>query len=252
MRVRYFAINVKSNTFRRDRIHQQCAKFSIPLEIFEAITPDTISQVPNSYDPERTRAHWGRPLMPTELACALSHIQLWRNLLQDETVDAYVIMEDDVTLEASIPSLLDAINIPDNVLLKMSGQHDRPSRLLFQLPSGQKVYKMAYGPLDASAYLVSKKNVAQLLAYCEKLHCAIDVMMDRSYEHGVEIWSIQPYPAISLNCTDENNPLFSDIGNRYWKYDQDTTFFQKYVTRFLRMKSSLAKRWAEVRLKIWG
>lgn len=247
MRLKYFAINVEKNEYRRKNILKQARENSIDIEIYKAITPDTIDSIPNSYTKERTRLHWGRPLMPTELACGLSHLSLWRMLLEDKEVDAYVIFEDDVTIEKNVSELLLSINLENIDLLKLSGQHKRPQKFLYKIDEVHSLYKMAYGPLDASGYFLNKTAAAKLLAYCDTMHMAVDVLLDRSYEHGVTMHTIQPYPVISWQCDDQNNPLFSDIGVRNDKYDEASTAWDKVCYRALRFRSSVQKRISEIK-----
>ncbi|MCM5557651.1 glycosyltransferase family 25 protein [Pleomorphomonas sp. JP5] len=246
--IRYFAINVEKNTFRRERITSQCRRFGIPLEIFKAITPATISEVDSDYSEARTRRHWGRPLMPTERACGLSHLSLWRRLLADDACDAYVIFEDDVEIQADLPEIISEILAPNVDFVKFSGQHARPKKLVKNLKEGRALFKLAYGPLDASAYLLTKRGAKDLLAYCVTLHGAIDVLMDRSYDHGVPVFAVQPYPVQSLECSDPASPLFTDIGVRTAKYAADNSWTDRWHVRINRFVSSTKKRLAELAL----
>lgn len=250
MRIKYIAINVEKNKYRRQRILEQTRAISIDLDIFSAITPNTIDSIPNSYTPERARLHWGRALMPTELACGLSHLSLWRRLLVDDDYDAYVIFEDDVTIEQNISKILSSINWDGIDLLKLSGQHKRPQKLLKRVDEVHSLYLMAYGPLDASAYYLNKKAAMKLLNYCETMHMAVDVLLDRSYEYGLKMHTIQPYPVVSWQCDDPNNPLFTDIGIREHKYDEMVSAWDKVQYRFLRFRSSILKRVSEIQVSL--
>lgn len=246
--VRYFAINVEKNAFRRERIKSQCDRLSIPLEIFNAVTPATMGAVACDYSDLRTRRHWGRPLLPTEKACGLSHISLWRQLLADQAVNAYVIFEDDVGIQADLTAIVAKVTEPGVDFVKFSGQHARPKRKIRDIGDGRALFKLAYGPLDASAYLLTKQGAKRLLDYCETLHGAIDVLMDRSYEHGVTVFCVQPYPVQSLECSDPASPLFSDIGVRTAKYASDNSWLDRWHVRAHRSVLSTKKRLAELAL----
>lgn len=248
MRIKHFAINVEKNRFRRNRILDQARRQNIALNIFNAITPETLAVVPNSYTPERARLHWGRALLPTELACGLSHLVLWRNLLDDPEYDAYLILEDDATIQDGFSEILSSIEWNGVDFLKLSGQHPRPQKLLQRVNRAHSLYLLAYGPLDASGYIVTKKAAAKLTKYCDTMHMAIDVLIDRSYEYGLKMHAIQPYPIVSLQCDDPENPLFTDIGIRRQKYDVQNTIGNKVQYRFLRFRSSVLKRISEIRV----
>ncbi|MBS1182908.1 MAG: hypothetical protein H6Q99_2788 [Proteobacteria bacterium] len=246
--VRYFAINVETNAYRRDRIKSQCDRFGIPVEIFSAVTPATMDGIDSEYSERRTRRQWGRPLLATEKACGLSHLSLWRQLLADDAADAYVIFEDDVEIQADLTEIIPEIVGPDVQFVKFSGQHARPKRRIKGLRDGRALFKLAYGPLDASAYLLTKPGAKCLLAYCVTLHGAIDVLMDRAYEHGVSVFCVQPYPVQSLECFDPASPLFSDIGVRTAKYASDNSWLDLWHARAHRSRLSCKKRLAELAL----
>lgn len=248
MRIKCIAINVEKNAYRKDRILRQAHEKKIDLSIFRAVTPKTVNSVASCYTPERTRLHWGRELMPTELACGLSHLSLWRGLLSDDNFDAYLIFEDDVTIEGDLSHILSSIDWEGIDLLKLSGQHKRPQKIFRHIDDIYSIYRMAYGPLDASAYVLNKKAASKLLNYCNTMHMAVDVLLDRSYEYGLKMHTVQPYPVVSWQCDDPSNPLFTDIGVRDNKYDELTTSWDKVRYRALRFRSSILKRISEIRV----
>lgn len=249
--VRFFAINVNSNTYRREYIKGQCEHLGIPIEIFDAVTPSTMGGIESKYSDRRTKRQWGRPLLPTEQSCGLSHLELWRQLVRDETCDAYVILEDDSNILVDPRRFIENID-SDIHFMKLSGQHKRPQKKIKDVDEYGSIFKMAYGPLDAAAYFITKRGAKQLLAYCETLHGAIDVLMDRSYEHGVTIFSVQPYPVESWQCADPKSPLFSDIGIRDNKYASDSSWEDRLAVRLYRARLSIKKRIAEIKLRLEG
>lgn len=246
-RIRYFAINVEKNNFRRERISQQCADIGIPLEIFKAITPATIGQVPNTYQPALTALHWGRPLLPTELACALSHLSLWRELLADSSADYYFILEDDADVHKNLPAIISGINFDGIDFIKFSGTIAyRPSRQVQKINEDFSLHRLVYGNLGAMGYMLSKKAATDLVAFCQSCHMAIDILMDRSYEHGVPVYAVLPYPVEAEFSTDTNNPIASEIGVRH-KYAANISAVDKLKTRIIRALTSLKRRIAELK-----
>ena len=93
-----FVINVISNHNKRAHIKLQAKKYNVRFNFFKAYVPKDLPKLTHSYDPERTRIYYGRPLLETEMACAMSHIELWRQLLEEKKTDFYIILEDDVFL----------------------------------------------------------------------------------------------------------------------------------------------------------
>lgn len=245
-RIRCFVINCENSQFRRERMLRECAAIDLPIERFSAITPQTLHLVPNTYRPEHTKACWGRALLPTELACALSHISLWRQLLADETSDHYLIFEDDVSFDANLRAILAALDLSGLDFIKLNGMVSRPGRPMREIIPGFTLQRLVYGNLGAAAYVLSKRAAATLVVFCQDCRMAIDILMDRSYEHHIPIYTIVPYPVSVEFCLDNNNPICSNIGVRS-KYAADTDVWSKLTTRAFRILTSFRRRLAELR-----
>lgn len=243
-----WAINVRKNIIRKNFITNQLKNTGVNFKIFEAITPFSKVEFKHYYNPRRTEIHYGRPLMPTELACALSHISLWKKLINQDKYKHFLIFEDDVIIDNDINNLLKSYDFSSLDLVKFSGQHQRPEKKVASLIQGRKLYRQAYGPLDASGYLISKNAAKKILPHALKLNFAIDVIMDRSFEHKVPIYAVKPYPVISEWHNDPKDPLYTDIGVRTYKYSTNRSFFDRLKTKLIRIKTSYYRRLARLKL----
>ena len=174
---------------------------------------------------------------------------LWRQLLADDTADAYVIMEDDIVIKRNIADLLSQCDLTDISFLKLSGQCKRPHRKIADIDDETALYRYAFGPLDAACYLIRKEAAAVLIDYCGQLFSPIDIMMDRSYDHGVKIYGIMPYPTETKFCFDETNPLCSDIGLRNSDYKKERTPIIYLAQRWQRLTGGLKRKWATLKLR---
>jgi glycosyl transferase family 25 len=300
-KIKTFAINVASNDFRRDHVLKQVEISGLNIQIFDAITPVTLDEAQLKYNEQNARRFSGRGMLPTEKACALSHITLWRQLQQDKEADHYVILEDDITIETNIADLLGAIDMADIHFLKLTGKQNRPKKKVqsiklssrrheerdsatsshsgdpekgigeasasssldpasasFDADASQRLrddntvynlYRLAYGPLDTAGYVISKHGAAVLEKYCEKLFTPIDIMMDRSYDHGITVHCILPYPITADFCFDQNSPFYSSIGDRK-KYADDITPHEKLMVKAHRLWGSVKRHLATVQLHL--
>ena len=210
-----WVINISKNKIRRDFISNQLDLIGIDYNIFNAITPSSKTDIKHNYNERRTEIHYGRPLMKTELACALSHISLWIKLLNQNQHSHYLILEDDVVIDKKLKKLLKSYD---------------------------------FRQFDASAYLISKKAVLKILPYALELNFAIDVIMDRSFEHKIPIYAVKPYPIESKWHNDPKDPLFTDIGLRTYKYSKNRKFLDRFRTRLVRIKTSYHRRIARLKL----
>ena len=256
-RMKTFVINVETSVARREFMQAQCAAAKLDATIIKAVTPATLPAQPYRYSARRAEIYAGRPLMPTELACASSHMRLWQQLLDDAEVDRYFILEDDVRIEPGIRDLVARLD-PNagSRIVKFSGLNERPMKRVATVDESHGLYRMAYGPLDAGAYVIDKPAARKLLAYCAKLAMPIDVLMDRSYIHGVPIYSVIPYPAATIGVFDPNrpdynpdDPLTTSIGVRPVKYTQSTSSFWRLMRSLVKIPASLLKRGAELTLR---
>ncbi len=243
-----WVINVKKNIVRKNFITKQLNNTGINFKIFDAITPSSKIEFKHYYNERRTEIHYGRPLMKTELACALSHISLWKKLINQDKYKHFLILEDDVTIDKGINNLLKSYDFSSLDLIKFSGQHQRPEKKIASLIQGRKLYLQAYGPLDASGYLISKNAARTILPHALKLNFAIDVIMDRSFEHKIPIYSVKPYPVTSEWHNDPKDPLFTDIGVRTNKYSTNRSYFDRLKTKLIRIQTSYYRRLARLRL----
>ncbi len=243
-----FAINVPSNQFRRDRILKQAKKAGVEIQIFNAVTPDTMSGIPHNYNEKMARCFTGRPMMETELACGLSHIQLWRQLQNDTDVDYYLILEDDIDVVHNMGDIIQSIDLTKIDFLKLSGQCNRPMKKIRDLNAEFILHRYAFGPLDAAAYLISKMGAKALEKYCQTLHTPIDILMDRSYDHGVPIYGVFPYAVSTQFNFEKDDPLFTDIGIRDKKYADDITKHEKLCVKYHRLVGSVKRHLATMRL----
>ncbi|RFB81066.1 glycosyltransferase family 25 protein [Methylovirgula sp. 4M-Z18] len=256
-RMKTFVINVETSVARREFMMRQCAAAGLDATIVKAVTPATLPAHPYRYAARRAEIYAGRPLMPTEIACAASHMRLWQQLLDDPDVDRYFILEDDVRIEPGIRDIVARLDphAPSRIV-KLSGMNERPMKRVEAVDDAHGLYRMAYGPLDAGAYVIDKPAAKRLLAYCAKLAMPIDVLMDRCYIHGVPIYSVIPYPAKGMGVFDANrpdydptDPLTTSIGVRPVKYSQSTSRVWRLMRSAVKIPASLLKRWAALTLR---
>ena len=249
MKFKTFAISLVSNEYRRQHILAQQEVAGLKINIFDAITPDTASKANIDYTASKALTFTGRHLMDTEIACALSHMTLWKQLLDDNECDYYLILEDDVSITDNIEVILENLDLTDVSFLKLSGQCKRPNKKICSDDDTYSLYRYAFGPLDAACYLINKHTAATLLNYCRDLKAPIDILMDRSYDHGVPIYGIMPYPVKTQFCFDENNPLYSDVGVRNSDYKKKRSLKVKILMRYHRLSGSFKRKLAAIRLR---
>jgi len=246
--VKSWVINVKTSKAKRDFFTSQARDISLDFKYYNAVTPKTLHNFNYISDEYLQTKVFARPLLKTEIACAISHRNLWKKLLVEKYVNYYCIFEDDTFLNKDIVGLINHDLIKQFDLIKFSGRKNTPNKSVLDINDKYKLFKLAYGPLDAGAYRISKKAASILLSFTYNLTHPIDIMMDRSYDHGIDIHSILPYPCNTEWRFDPKDPLYTDIGPREFKYPPNSSFFSKMPTRVNRVRTSFKKRMSHLKL----
>ncbi len=237
-----WVINVKKSKAKREFFNRQAQNINLDFKYFEAVTPNKLHLYELISNKDLQRRFFARPLLETEIACAVSHRNLWAQLLSDDEVDYYCIFEDDTHINKDLIEILSSTSLANIDLIKFSGIKIPPHKFSSKFNEKYEIVKLAYGPLDAAAYRISKNAAKKLLSYTFNLIYPIDVMIDRTYEHGVPIHAILPYPCKTEWHFDPKDPLYTDIGPREFKYELNRSFYSKFSTRFNRLLTSFKKR----------
>ena len=246
--VKSWVINVKKSKSKRDFFSSQARDIKLDFEYYDAVTPKTLHNFNYISDENLQKKSFARPLLKTEIACAISHRNLWQKLINDKQAKYYCIFEDDTFLNKDIIELINHASIKKIDLIKFSGRKTTPNKFLLDIDDKYNLVKLAYGPLDAGAYRISKKAASALLSFTFNLTQPIDIMMDRSYDHGIDIHAVLPYPCNTEWRFDPKDPLYTDIGPREFKYIPNSSFLSKMPTRINRVRTSFKKRMSHLEL----
>lgn len=103
-------INLPEDAVRRASIEGQLRSSDLPYEFIPAINGSVLSteERRRNYDARRFARNEGRPALPGELGCALSHIAAYR-LIVERQIPFALILEDDAWLNPNVSQLLEAI-----------------------------------------------------------------------------------------------------------------------------------------------
>ncbi len=106
-----FVINLPEDNLRRIAIEKQLQSLGLDFEIFPAIRGKNLSaeETTKHYDAKWFIRHLGRPATPGEIGCALSHIEIYRQI-KAQNISHALILEDDAWLNPNLPELLNAID----------------------------------------------------------------------------------------------------------------------------------------------
>lgn len=123
--MRMLVVSLQRSAARREFMSRQMAALGLSYEIVEAIDGRALSpeqQAQIDYPTAQRRLK--RPLTAGEAACALSHLLVYRKLVEEGTPRA-VVLEDDTILEESFVEVLEQVGRLDEDLVLLNHCHSR-------------------------------------------------------------------------------------------------------------------------------
>lgn len=213
--MRAFVISLAGATLRRRHMDAQMAHLGSPFEYFDGIdgrllTDDEVSRV---YDDARARKTFWGPLNRGEIGCALSHIGIWRKLV-DEDIPHALVLEDDAVIDPSaaevVAALAGLLGPADVVALVKTNDN---SFFFHQVPLPGK-HRLVYvnQPFyTAAGYVMTRGGAQRLLRHVPPLVVPIDF-----WYHDIGFRGVLPIRAVCPPVVSQSAPqdLPSQIGGR--------------------------------------
>jgi len=190
-----FLINLDRSADRLARCSQSLSELGLEWERVPAVDgsqldPDWLSRLNPHPAPH---GEWFRRLTAGELGCFLSHLRCWQ-LIVERDLDCALILEDDFAPEP----ILSASNLallgknPENwdlVKLSRLGKYAKPC---LRLSDEIELCHWGQGPVDGTAYLVSRRGAAKLVVQREHIYRPVDFDFKHWWERDLELLAAQP------------------------------------------------------------
>lgn len=106
-----FVINLNYANKRLDSISNQLEKLKIPFEVFPAVNWKELTkeEIKKIYDADKSNKFIWRGLTLWEIGCALSHLLLYKKIVE-ENIDIAFILEDDAIISKDIKKIYDKLS----------------------------------------------------------------------------------------------------------------------------------------------
>ena len=172
-----YVINLKSNQQRLEKIKKNFDKYNLQFNIFEAIDGKKLDKhTIKQYTTKLCRHFLCNKSM---IGCAISHITLWKQLINDKHTNAYIILEDDAIINDDfipIISQLDKMDIQFDVLnifcpLLIPCFFNKETHE--KIGNYQTVTKLF--PISATGYIITKQGAQKLVNLIKKINYHIDL-----------------------------------------------------------------------------
>lgn len=115
------------------------------------------------------------------IGCAMSHIELWKKLVNDNGTDYYIIFEDDAIIDNDFSITINEINsikyqLNFDILSLYCGPGPNCVHMkqIYTLDNGVSIGKPLF-PLSLTSYIISKNGAIKLLSAIDKIKYHIDM-----------------------------------------------------------------------------
>ncbi|WP_387463061.1 glycosyltransferase family 25 protein [Photorhabdus sp. RM323S] len=157
-----FIINLKHSIERRKRIEEQCIKLNLDYEFIEAVDGRLLSQE----ELQRQTRELSDAITLGEIGCALSHIKIYRNIVENN-IPMALILEDDVILNERLPEFLNEIQqkkiiAPSAILLSKASQYFERSK--YKLLCGVDIKSVLSASLTCG-YILNNQAAKNLIDF---------------------------------------------------------------------------------------
>lgn len=221
--LRIFVINLARHAERRALMKMQLDALGLPYEFFDAVDGFTLSPdfLKENHDAERARQLNRRDLSLGEIGCALSHLAIYKKIV-DEDIPLALIFEDDALIGSQFPEVLEwlvaQINAKDETIVllnhtqKYSGWFGRKIDRNHRLVPAVDAY-------CAHAYLVTQAAARKLYATLHPVHAVADCWNCLIENKKVRIHSVVPYCVghsllAKKSAIESNRSVLETTGNR--------------------------------------
>ena len=142
-------------------------------------------------------------LKPGEIGCYASHLAVHRAFLADATLDAALVLEDDLAFAAVFGPLVEAFpRLPEGWdIVRLSNRAKAAYLGLGEIVPGAELIKYSRVPNNTGAYLISRSGAEKMAVFRGRKVWQIDEDMRRPWDFDLRTYGIMP-PPIRSNIFD--------------------------------------------------
>jgi len=198
-----FVINLKGSAERHAACAEQLERLGLTPEFIEAVDGRKLSDAEVSEivdEPGRLRRA-PKPLSKAEVGCYLSHLKVMEKLVAEE-IDQALVMEDDLLADETLPGILDALAdkaLPPYEVIKLgiSEPQVKPFTPILPLTAEGAALVRHHNVVNSNlAYVITRAGAERFLGYARPIRYPVDVAMNRSWRHGLDILAVRPWPVM--------------------------------------------------------
>lgn len=189
MKIKTFIINMTEDIDRKQYMSKECEKFSniLDIEFIDAIDGRLLENtiIEEYYDEISAFKKLGRGLKLGEIGCCLSHIQIYKKIIE-EKLEYCLILEDDVIIDKNLSKFLeqiDSLHIRWELILLGhyscyidSIEISSPVSIWnqYKLRQGYKLCRLLDYGYGTHGYIINRKGTEKLLEHLKTFYMPID------------------------------------------------------------------------------
>jgi len=180
-----FIINLKQDSKKKKQMQIQLDNLDLKAEFFEAVNGNSLTQeeIDRVYQKNVAIREFKRELSRGEIGCALSHLSIYKKMIE-QNIEKAVILEDDAVLCKDFPEILQHLEqLPEDAECLLFGYDAEIAKEIFLYTSfwGSKKYygkyrlkkfvKVAFGTYG---YMITRQGAEKLLKKIKIIDKPID------------------------------------------------------------------------------
>lgn len=240
-RTKVVVISMADATERQRRFRERAREAQVPWSFFSA---HTALHPALSYDEEAAIVAKGRPMRDPELGVYSSHYAIWMDL-QSDSVDQYVVLEDDVIVDWNFLGKLAEVDLAATGIDYLRLYYKLPVRTALVrtdfIERARSIVEVDGTSFGAQGYVITRRGAEIFLGHCRVVTRPIDDEMERTWIHGQRNLSIFPFPIMeeSVASTIGSSRFEPFVVPRRLKLKR---FVEHRLERFRRDKSIMFRR----------
>jgi len=212
MDIPVFVINLKRSLDRRDHTIKQLYESGVHFRVVEAIDGTELSDQKIRNNPDFGIFKFGmhsRYLLKEEIGCTLSHLKIYRQIV-DEKIELACILEDDNDYLKDFKEVLDHVHFfSDEWDLLYLGHRSGSTSKVAQSRNKKKLMPLNYYigeaievPYGSHAYIINIETAEKLLKWAYPIRMPFDSFIGNGRALGIRTFLLSPPCAVSNSVFD--------------------------------------------------
>lgn len=185
--MKVFVISLEGSVERRARMSAMLHQCGLDFEFFAAVNGRALDHKTFLASDALL------DLLPGEVGCYLSHLAVWRKVV-DDGIDQALVLEDDAILDPqAVPVVHACANLPERWDAIRLSSTEKQVGLVVRVINGKfRLILPLKNPSGLVGYLISGSGARRMLAVYDRIRVPIDTAVDDYWRNGLNIPLISP------------------------------------------------------------